>query len=792
LIQLLTSQYGQDTRITNLVNNTEIWINPMMNPDGYILQQRYNAAGVDLNRNFPMPNGIQNPDGNAWAPENIAMMNFSASRNFVLSANFHGGALVMNYPWDYTYALTPDDALIQQAALAYSTHNSQMYNSTEFTNGITNGAAWYVITGSFQDWSYGFTNCIDITAEIGYNKWPPASQLDNYWALNQESLLSYMEFVHRGVKGIVRNATSAPLSATISIAGNSKTITTDPQLGDYHRLLLPGTYQITASAEGYIPQTNTVTVPQTGTVSHDFNLAQAQQMFFTGYVFNLLGEPVPNAIVRLFTSPDDPQIFTTNASGIFFVPVFFEGDHFLSITADGYAFFYQQVQFRISENTASFIMTQPIFSDDFENGLTNWTVQSPWAIVNDNGNSVLTDSPAGNYTNNLNRSATLTSPISLQNIQNPVLSFRTKYDLETGYDFVHVEVSLNGTSWTALQSLTGTNMQWHQVAISLAQYAGQNIRLRFRIRTDGSVTADGVYIDAVQVSGQNQTTIVYGDIDTDWIITTNDAKAVLDYAVGLDPLPDLDPSPWEPNRLAAADLDGDNLITSHDAYLTWAYSWGMIPPVLSGIPNNPTVPEVTFTNVDGYILMEVDPPTQLMSFDLKIASENIQTISHVIWGDGVESSLISENRADMHLGFVKYHCNIFNGLRMGFGAEGILDITLRINGSIQYHSVSTTTNTDDLISSPTAFRLHQNHPNPFNPSTTISFSIPTAQQVKLAVYNTKGQLVNTLSDALLPAGRHSLSWNGTDTNGKPLGSGVYFYRLISAQGTQTRKMMMIK
>ena len=75
-----------------------------------------------------MPTGVQHPDGNQWAPENIAIMDFSNEHNFVLSANFHGGSLVANYPWDYTYALTPDNDLFIQAALTYTSHNSSMYN----------------------------------------------------------------------------------------------------------------------------------------------------------------------------------------------------------------------------------------------------------------------------------------------------------------------------------------------------------------------------------------------------------------------------------------------------------------------------------------------------------------------------------------------------------------------------------------------------------------------------------------------------------------------------------------
>ena len=232
LIQLLTSEYGINDRITNLVNNTEIWICPMMNPDGFVLGQRYNAAGIDLNRNFPMPSGNQHPDGNPTAIENTAIMNHATSNSFVLSANFHGGALVANYPWDYTYTLTPDNDILIQAALTYSSHNSSMYNSYEFPQGITNGAQWYVITGSMQDWFYGFTDCMDITMEIGLNKWPPANQLPGFWNLNQESMLSYMEFVHKGVSGLVTSSSGAPLSARISVSGNARQINTDPDVGD--------------------------------------------------------------------------------------------------------------------------------------------------------------------------------------------------------------------------------------------------------------------------------------------------------------------------------------------------------------------------------------------------------------------------------------------------------------------------------------------------------------------------------------------------------------------------------
>ncbi len=225
-----------------------------------------------------MPSGNQHPDGNAWGQENVAMMNFSQAHSFNLSMNFHGGALVINYPWDYTYSLAPDDALLQEMSLTYTRPHTSLYNSDEFEHGITNGAQWYVITGSMQDWLYGYTDCIDITAEIGNNMWPPSSQLPSYWNMNKESLLRYIEFSQNGVKGMVTTATGAPLFASISVSGNNNPMHTDPDVGDYHRLLLPGNYQITVTVDGYDSQTANVSVPTTGHVLQNFSFGSGSEV----------------------------------------------------------------------------------------------------------------------------------------------------------------------------------------------------------------------------------------------------------------------------------------------------------------------------------------------------------------------------------------------------------------------------------------------------------------------------------------------------------------------------------
>jgi hypothetical protein len=90
------------------------------------------------------------------------------------------------------------------------------------------------------------------------------------------------------------------------------------------------------------------------------------------------------------------------------------------------------------------------------------------------------------------------------------------------------------------------------------------------------------------------------------------------------------------------------------------------------------------------------------------------------------------------------------------------------------------------------FALEQNTPNPFNPTTTISFSIPQRLDVDLTVFDVSGRRVITLVHRTMPAGRSSIEWNGRDTNGRAISSGVYFYRLQAGSIVQTKKMVLLK
>jgi hypothetical protein len=98
----------------------------------------------------------------------------------------------------------------------------------------------------------------------------------------------------------------------------------------------------------------------------------------------------------------------------------------------------------------------------------------------------------------------------------------------------------------------------------------------------------------------------------------------------------------------------------------------------------------------------------------------------------------------------------------------------------------------DITETPQAFALHQNLPNPFNPVTTIGFDIPEKASVKLSIYDVSGRLIRTLVDQEMEPGRKSIRWNGKDTEGREIASGVYFYRLETPTFNQSKKMILLR
>ncbi|MBN1661563.1 MAG: carboxypeptidase-like regulatory domain-containing protein [Anaerolineae bacterium] len=301
LAELLVNGYGTDPEMTELVDEMEIWLWPVYNPDGYVASTRYNAHGEDLNRNFPdrIDDPVDDPAGRE--PETQAAMNWGYAHRFVMGANYHGGAAVVNYPWDsvgpgFSY-YAPDDSLFYEYSVGYSSRNTRIWNGG-FPNGVTRGWEWYIVYGGMQDWAYHWRGEHHVTIELGDTKKPPYEQMDTYWGENQDAMVWWMQRALRGARGLVTDANSgAPLDAMVDVVEIGKPVFTDPDVGDYHRLLLPGTYTLVASAPCYLPLTATVTVTSGMATVQDFGLYPADAWTVQGTVTEqATGRPLAAAV----------------------------------------------------------------------------------------------------------------------------------------------------------------------------------------------------------------------------------------------------------------------------------------------------------------------------------------------------------------------------------------------------------------------------------------------------------------------------------------------------------------
>ncbi|XP_031733273.1 probable carboxypeptidase X1 [Anarrhichthys ocellatus] len=307
LMQYLCREYKKgNRRIVRLVTETRIHLLPSMNPDGYEAAYekgselagwadgRYTFEGIDLNHNFPDLNNIMwdaqetaadtskvpnhyipmpeyyTKEDAMVAPVTRAVINWMQDIPFVLSANLHGGELVVVYPFDCTRDWAPqedtptaDNAFFRWLATVYASTNLAMsnpnrrichYEDFQSHNNIINGGAWHTVPGSMNDFSYMHTNCFEVTVELSCDKFPHVSELPIEWENNKESLLIYMEQVHRGIKGVVRDKLTRQgiADAVIKVEDHDHDIRSAAD-GDYWRLLNPGEYKVMVWAQGYYP-----------------------------------------------------------------------------------------------------------------------------------------------------------------------------------------------------------------------------------------------------------------------------------------------------------------------------------------------------------------------------------------------------------------------------------------------------------------------------------------------------------------------------------------------------------
>jgi hypothetical protein len=118
--------------------------------------------------------------------------------------------------------------------------------------------------------------------------------------------------------------------------------------------------------------------------------------------------------------------------------------------------------------------------------------------------------------------------------------------------------------------------------------------------------------------------------------------------------------------------------------------------------------------------------------------------------------------------------------------------TYASNGPFLLTIDASAVNVEELKVIPESFALHANYPNPFNPTTTISYDLPKRSQVTLGIYDILGKKIKTLLNQSQDAGKRIAIWDGTDNLGRQVSAGVYLYQIQAGAFTQTRKMLLLK
>ncbi|KAL0272304.1 UNVERIFIED_CONTAM: hypothetical protein PYX00_005333 [Menopon gallinae] len=200
-------------------------------------------------------------------PETKAVIRWLSSVPFVLSGCFHGGTLVVSYPYENddgvsltpNYSTAPDDDTFRYLSKVYANNHGKMHtlhacgtDRRTYPGGIINGAAWYQITGSMADYNYVWHGCMELTLEVSCCKYPPSSELQGMWKDNLRAIMELSKRVHTGVKGLIMDSMTGlgVPSAALTILGRDVNFTSHVT-GEFWRILLPGDYILKAEAEGY-------------------------------------------------------------------------------------------------------------------------------------------------------------------------------------------------------------------------------------------------------------------------------------------------------------------------------------------------------------------------------------------------------------------------------------------------------------------------------------------------------------------------------------------------------------
>ena len=494
----LLENYDSNDSIKQIIDNSELFFVPCVNPDGYIFNETIepngggmwrkntrDSHGVDNNRNYSYidENGNEvwntsgtssNPYGSTYAgdgpfseSENRAIRYFVESNNFKIALNNHTYGNLLLYPYGYDYNQTTEDDDIFQFI------SSALVSENNYDNIIS--ADLYPAAGDSDDFMYGMLNTENnqvrekifaMTPEIGSSFWPQASTIEDI------------------CKGMLHlNLTAAKM------------------IGNYASLK--------DFTENFI---------SSNTFSANFEL-QRLGIIDNGS-FNIQIEPISSNIIST-----TPEIIINSLN----IGEIVNGSFQIELnesTNSG-----EDVIFKYILDNGSFseeiivkkIFGDPIllFEDESDNYSDYWTIDSSWSETFEEYNSPqtsITDSPYSNYSNNALETINLLNDINLSGYSYAEINFNAKWNIESGYDYVQIEISNDGgASWepqcgkytrkgieTQEDALNeplydGNQDEWVNESILLTDYIDQEISIRFKLKSDGGLRRDGFYYDDFKI-----------------------------------------------------------------------------------------------------------------------------------------------------------------------------------------------------------------------------------------------------------------------------------------------------
>jgi carboxypeptidase T len=505
----LIENYDSDETVKYLVDNRELFFIPVVNPDGYEYNRQISpngggmwrknrrnngdTFGVDLNRNYgpieywDAPNGGSSTSGVSDTyrgtapfsePETQIIRDFLAQRNIKCALNYHTYSNLLIYPYGSLEQETADSLIFREFAIDMTAHNGYAVGTDQQTVG-------YSTRGNSDDYFYDGDTLANsgkifaMTPEVGNFSdgfWPAQ---DRIFPLAEENL--FPNLYYAWVAGDYVVLENAQFNLKYFIPGDSVEL-----LPEFKNKGLSDAGNITMSIAS---DNQYINIPE-------------QEIF--------ISEMEPRSSYISTT----PFTFTISENA----PIEKRIKLVVSVEIGG---------IEMSSDTITIITGIPVFVfSDSSNAIEqNWTVTaSPsipkWETTTESFYSSpasFTDSKSGNYADNAIVTMALTDPIDLTPYSNPVLTFWTKFDIEANWDYGQVEVSTNGgLTWLPLEGkLTnlgtgsfqpngqpvydGLKNTWEREEMDLSDYISDQVKIRFKLVSDGFVNRDGWYIDDIGI-----------------------------------------------------------------------------------------------------------------------------------------------------------------------------------------------------------------------------------------------------------------------------------------------------